>query len=191
MSSEDIPNKRKRSPAFLVVPLLMLILGTAFVLLNSNLVLSKAEVTFTEVKDRNLNKMTIRAPYGAYVQTFAVVPGLSAKEPFRDGGTSLGGKPFGLFDQSETLSNTIPGEGRVTDIDYGEPVLMTKAVPLSAVAAWPKDKTILESCGRYIWISKKPKSKADVEAFLAKLNKEFFAAKSKNAKDTKNVKSGK
>ena len=191
MSSEDVPNKRKRSPAFIVVPLLMLILATTFVLLNSNLALSKAEVIFTEVKDRNLNKMTIRAPYGAYVQTFSVVPGWSAEKPFREGGRSLGGEPYGLFFQAEIMSNTIPGEGRVTDIDYGAPVLMTKSLSIAAVGAWPKDKTVLESCGRYIWMSKKPKTKADLDAFLAKLNKEFLAAKSKNAKDTKNVKSGK
>lgn len=96
------------------------------------------------------------------------------------GGTSSGGRPFSFFDQSETLSNTIPGSGEVSDIDYGAPVKITKRMPMAAVAALPEDKSILEDCGRYIWLSKTPKGPADFQAFIDRLNKAYQARKKSN-----------
>lgn len=175
---EDLPSKkRKRSPAFIVVPLLMLILATTFVLLNSNLALSKTTVTYTEIEGSYLNRMTIVAPYGAYVQTFSVVPGFSNEKPYYIGGSMGPGSSTSLFDKIEVRSNSIPGTGRIADIDYGTPVKITNRMPMSAVAQMPKDKAMLANCGKYIWVTKKPKTEADFKAFADELNRAYQESK--------------
>lgn len=172
--TEDAPKKqRKRSPAFIVVPILMLILAAVFVLLNSNLVLSKTTVLFSVDKEKQLNKMVIVAPFGAYIQTFSIVPGSSKEKAYAVGSSAGGGRPVSLFGQSNTWSNSIPGSGRITDIDSGSPVKITNRMPMAAVASIPKDKAVLANCGTYIWVTKKPKGEADFQAFVDRLNTEY------------------
>ncbi|MDF1661292.1 MAG: hypothetical protein P1V97_05950 [Planctomycetota bacterium] len=177
MTKDAQGNSKKHLLVYLAVALTLTLLILTAMLLNSNFALSKGRVTFTEVKERNLNKMTIEAPYGAYVQTFSVVPALSKEKPYQMGGTSSGGHPFTLFQNSETLSNTFPKSGRVEDIDFGAPVMMTKRMPMAAVAALPEDRSILDKCGRYIWLSKTPKGPEDFQAFVDDLNAKFEESK--------------
>ncbi|MDF1661291.1 MAG: hypothetical protein P1V97_05945 [Planctomycetota bacterium] len=176
--TEDAPvKKRKRSPAFLVVPILVLIVLTAFVLSGSNLTVSKTTVTFSEDPEMRLNKMTILAPFGAYVHTFTVVPGFSNERPYTIGASMGPGDSFPLFGEERSWSNSIPGSGRVSDIGYGTPVKITNRLLMAAAVSLPKDDAMRANCGKYIWVTKKPKGEADFQAFADNLNDKFEESK--------------
>jgi len=156
----------------LAIATLAFVAGGTLLYFKSSLSLDTATATFSEHEEsEHMNTLRIEAPYGYYVIRYDVVPrslgGKLVQPPFKVGGGSIPQNPIGLFDDLTSHSTSFPPTGTIADIPVETHVLITSNLNTAATAVLPEDKSILDRCGTYLYVTKEPVAYEHLESMVA------------------------
>lgn len=183
MTEEMSERPRKRSAASLVIPVVIVLSLLGLIVLNSNIMVTKVTVSFEKDSEKQLNKMTILAPFNSAVYTFSVAPNIQVKHenvpvevirvldeerPFHVSGY-VRESSFSLFSTSQSWASDYPGTGQFKDIELEKPFKLNGYEPLPVLEGSKVEK-VRKNCGLYILVSKKKLEKKDLDDFVERLN---------------------
>lgn len=139
--------------------------------LKSNLFITESTAVFSFDQHYHLPRLAVRAPYNYYIITFSVIPKTygNPAEFYTIGGS--GGSTAPLFGTTGAMATHYPDSGKTENIPLNTYTKLSSKLDYGAIGQLPDDETLLEKCGLYIYIAKKPLSHQQIKAIVEKWDK--------------------